>query len=637
MKKNLLVKMIGILLTLSFVLAACGQAEPEIVEKIVTQVVEVEKVVTQVVEIEGQEVVVTEIVTEIEEVVVTATPDPAMAEEMMDQPVTLNWNWSSEPPSADPSLATDTTSVDIVGNVFMSLTRFDPNTGEVIPYLATDWEAGEDADGNQTWTFNMRTDIPWVKYNPVTGETTQEVDADGNPRFVTAQDVEYGVKRTIDPNTASDYSYVLYVIKNAADVNGGSEELTLDDVGVTAVDDATVMFTLESPAGFFPAIAGMWVADPMPQWAIEEWGDQWTEAGLIVTNGPYTMESWIHGGELNLVKNPLWPDADTVQIERVEGIMINEASTAFDLYENNELDSTGVPLPQMDRVRVDDVLSQEYVSGPTPCTYYYGFNNQKYPFTDQRVRAAFSQAIDRQSLIDNVLKGGQRPATSFTYPGMFGAPEPGTVGLGYNLDAAAASLQAFLDEEGLTIDEFNELGIILMHNTSESHASIAAAVQQMWADALGVSVNVENQEWAVYLDTINKDTPIDEAPHIFRLGWCADYPDANNWVHEVFNSEAGANRLRRNCVDPNCSEVTTSEFDELTATAGKEQDPATRAELYAQAEEILAVEEAAYAPIYYYSTEQVTKPWLTRNYPGVGSNDFYNWTIDMDAKIAAQQ
>ncbi len=635
MKNNLLLKMIGILLTLSFVLAACGQAEPEIVEKVVTSVVE--KVVTSVVEIEGQEVVVTSVVEVVEEVVVTATPDPSMTDEMMDQPVTLNWNWGSEPPSADPSLATDTTSVDIVGNIFMGLTRFDPNTGEVIPYLATDWEVGEDADGNQTWTFNMRSDIPWVKYNPVTGETTQEVDADGNPRFVTAHDVVYGVKRTIDPNTASDYSYVLYIIKNAAEVNGGSEELTIDDLGVTAVDDDTVMFTLENPAGFFPAIAGMWIADPMPQWAIEEWGDQWTEAGLIVTNGPYTMESWIHGGQLNLVKNDLWPDADTVQIERIEGVMIVEASTSFDLYENNELDTTGVPLPQMDRVRVDEVLSQEYLSAPVPCTYYYGFNNQKYPFTDQRVRAAFSQAIDRQSLIDNVLKGGQIPATSFAPPGMFGAPEPGTVGLGFDADAAAASLQSFLDEEGLSIDDFNALGIVMMHNTSEAHASIAAAAQQMWADALGVSVNVENQEWAVYLDTINKDTPIDEAPHIFRLGWCADYPDENNWVHEVFNSEAGANRLRRNCVDPNCQEVTTSEFDEITSAAGRSQDENERIDLYAQAEEILAVTETAYAPIYHYSTENVTKPWLTRNFAALGPNDFYNWTIDMDAKLAAQE
>ena len=618
---------------LALVLVAC---QPETIVETVVEQVEVTRVITETVVEEGESVEVTRVVTEVEEVEVTREVEVEGEEEMMDHPVTLDWNWSTEPPALDPSLATDSTSINVITNVFVGLTQFDPNTGEVLPYMADSWEAGEDADGNQTWTFNLRQDIPWIRYNPVTGETTQEADADGNPRFANAHDVVYGVKRTVDPNTASDYAYVLYVIKNAQDINGGSEEVTIDDLGVTAIDDWTVQFTLETPAAFFPAVAGMWVAHAMPQWAIEEHGDKWTEAGLIVTNGPYAVESWVHGAELNLVKNPMWIDADSVQIERVVGVMITEASTSFALYENNELDSVGVPLPEVDRVKADPVLSEEYYSAPASCTYYYGFNNQKYPFTDQRVRQAFSQAIDRQSLSDNVLKGGQVPATSFAPPGIFGAPEPGTVGLGYDADAAVASLQAFLDEEGLTLDDFNALGVTLMHNTSEGHAQIAAAIQQMWADVLGVDVNVENQEWAVYLDTIQANTPIDEAPHVFRLGWCADYPDENNWVHEVFNSDAGANRLRRNCLDPNCGETTLSEFDEVTYQALGSQDPAERTALYAEAERLLAEVETAYAPIYHYTTVNVTKPWLTRNFPNISGIDIFNWTIDMDAKLAAQ-
>jgi oligopeptide transport system substrate-binding protein len=286
----------------------------------------------------------------------------------------------------------------------------------------------------------------------------------------------------------------------------------------------------------------------------------------------------------------------------------------------------------MDRVQADPVLGAELLIAPTPCTYLYGFVNTKPPFDDVRVRTAFAESIDRQSLIDNVLKGGQIPATSFAPPGIFGAPEPGTVGLQYDPEAAQASLQEYLDEQGITLDDFNAEGITLMHNTSEGHASIAAAIQQMWKDNLGVDVSVENQEWKVYLATINKNTPVEEAPHIYRYGWCADYADENNWVHEVFNSVAGANGLRRNCSDANCTSVGTSEFDDITAQAGAEQDPAKRAELYAQAEEILAVTEAAYAPIYHYTTVQVNKPWLTRNNPPVGGNDFFRWTIDEAAQ-----
>jgi len=540
--------------------------------------------------------------------------------------VTLNINWQTEPPTLDPSLATDTTSVDVLNNLFVGLTQFDPVSGEVSPALATDWESGTDDEGNQTWTFTMRDDVPWVKFNAETGEVVQEVDEEGEPHFVDASDVVYGFRRTVDPETGSDYSYITYVIKNAQPINSGDEAFTVEDLGVEMVDDFTVRFTLENPAGYFPAIAGLWIGYPMPQWAIEASGEEWTEPENIVTNGPYVLEEWVHGAELNMVKNPLWINADDVQIERVEGVMITEASTGFALYENNELDTAAVPLPEMDRVRADPELSEQYTSAPDPCTYYYGFTNNKPPFDDVRVRRAFTQSIDRQSLIDNVLKGGQIPATSFAPPGIFGAPEPGQVGLEYDSEAAQAAFQEYLDENGMTVEDFNAMDVVLMHNTSEGHARIAAAIQQMWTDTLGVEVRVENQEWAVYLNTIENESPLEDMPHVWRLGWCADYPDENNWIHEVFNANAGANRLRR---EP-------TEFDEITAQAAKAQDPAEREELYLEAERMLAEDEVAYAPIYHYSIENVTKPWVERNFPPLGGIDIYNWTIDMAAKEAAQ-
>ena len=535
---------------------------------------------------------------------------------LAEDPVTLNWVWTTEPPTIDPSLATDTTSVDVVGNTFVGLTKFDPISGEVAPSLATSWESGEDAEGNQTWTFTLRDDVEWVKFNAETGKVEKQ------DRVVTAQDVVYGVKRTVDPETASDYSYVLYILKNAASINGGEEGMSVDDLGVEALDETTVKFTLERKAGYFPAIAGMWVANPMPQWAIEESGEAWTEPENFVSNGPYVLENWVHGGELNLAKNPFWINADDVQIERVHGVIIEEESTAFALYENGEVDTAAVPLPEMDRVKADPALSADYYEAPTPCTYYYGFVNTKPPFDDVRVRTAFAQSIDRQSLIDNVTKGGQIPATSLAPPGIFGAPAPGTVGLNYDPAVAMASLQEYLDAEGMTIEDFNALGVTLMHNTSEGHALIAAAIQQMWADNLGVEVTVENQEWKVYLDTIGKDTDIDQVPHVFRLGWCADYPDENNWIHEVFNSDEGANRVRTDNAD----------FNALTVAAGEADDPAEREALYEQAEQMFAEEMVAFAPIYHYTTVNVTHQWLTRNLPPLGANDFYNWTLDDAAR-----
>ena len=219
---------LALLIVASMVLAACGTTAVE----------------TVVVEVEG------------ETVVVTAVPDAP------EEPVILYRNLGTEPPTADPALATDTTSVAIDGQMFMGLTLIDQETSEVLPFLATDWSVSDDG---LTWTFNMRDDIPWVKYNTATGEVDLVYDADGNQRFVNAHDVEYAVKRTINPDTASDYAYVLYIIKNAQDVNTSAEGVTLDDIGVEALDDVTVAFTLESPAGFFGSIASMWIASPVPQ------------------------------------------------------------------------------------------------------------------------------------------------------------------------------------------------------------------------------------------------------------------------------------------------------------------------------------------------------------------------------------
>lgn len=551
------------------------------------------------------------------------------APEEAEEPVVLDRNLGTEPPTADPALTTDTTSVEVTGQLFMGLTKIHQTTNEVEPFLATDWSVSDDG---LTYTFNLRQDIPWVFYDTGSAEVQLVQDENGNQRFVNAYDVEYATKRTLNPDTGSSYAYVLYIIKNAQAVNEGEEGVTLDDVGVKALDEWTVEFTLESPAGFFPAIASMWVIYPVPQWVIDSAGEKWTEPGTVVTNGPYVMTEWIHGSAMHMKKNPYWPEADSVQIDEIDFVMIVEASTAFAMYENGELDTAGVPLPEIDRVKADPVLSEEFYQAPVACTYYYGFTNNKPPFDDVRMRKAFSMSVDKQAIVDNVTKGGQIPAGHFAPQGIFGAPEIGSVGLPYDPEAAKALLDEYLAENGMAVAD---LDITLMHNTSEGHAAIAAAIQQMWLDNLGVEVSVENQEWSVYLDTIKNTTPLEDMPHVWRLGWCADYSDENNWVHEVFNADAGANRLRRGCVDDVCTEVELSEFDELTEQAKAEQDAAVREDLYFQAEKILSEEEVAYLPIYFYTTVQVTKPYLERTYPSVAPPALFEWSIDMEAKKAA--
>lgn len=615
----------GLMVIATLVISAC-QPQTVVVEKekIVTQVVK--ETVKETVVVEGTPKVVEKEVTKVVETVVTATPMPS------DEPVTLDWNLGNEPPQVDPALSTDTTSVQVDELLFLGLTDFDDVTSEVIPELATEWSVSEDG---LVWTFKMRDDVPWVRYNPATEETTIMTDEEGNPQMVTANDIEYAVKRTLDPATGSDYAYVLYIIEGAMAYNSG-EETDPETVGVNAVDDYTIEFTLRNPAGYFPGIASMWVARPVYQPVIDEYQARWVEPGIIVSNGPYVMADWKHFDSMVVVKNPHYYDADKVQIERVEMTMIVENSTSFAMYENNELDDDTVPLEEMDRVKEDPVLSEELTIAPGVCTYYYGFTNNKPPFDDPLVRRAFSAAIDRVSLVENVTKGGQLPANTFAPAGIFGAvpQDPDIAPWALDPELGKEKAQEWLAEAGYPNGEGFPT-VTLMHNTSEGHRAIAEAIQAMWRETLNVEVEVVNQEWGVYLETVRNTTPLADMPHIWRLGWCADYADENNWVHEVFNNSEGANNLRRGCLDENCTEVEELEFDRLTKEAGAEQDPVKRQELYKEAERQLSDVEAAYAPIYYYTNVRVTKPWLSRTFQNIGGQHFDKWTIDWEAKKTA--
>ena len=515
----------------------------------------------------------------------------------------INLNLATEPPTLDPALATDTTSVEVDESLFLGLTDFEDTTeAAVIPEIATKWSVSDDG---LVWTFEMRKDIWWVHYDPATKKTEKK-------RLVTAQDIEFGVKRTLNPETASDYAYVCYIIKNAEAVNSG-ESTDLDSIGVKAVDDYTVEFTLEQPAGYFPAIASMWVNRPQPREPIEEHGDLWTEPGNIWTNGAYMLDTWEHENRMVLVKNPNYYDAKNVSIEKINYVMVVEASTAMAMYENGEIDvDANPPLEDMDRIKADAVLSKELYIAPRLCTYYYGMNVTK-PGTDNvLVRQALSSSVDRQKLIDTVLKGGQEPAWSFACKGIFGqvADNPDFPGITFDPQKARDLLAEAGYAGGQGLPE-----ITLMFNTSEGHQKIAEFIQGQWREHLGISVKLANQEWKVYLKTLAEDSP-----QVYRLGWCADYPDQNNWVTENFHITKSLN-------EPKWSGPGADEFSSLCDQAALEADPEKRKELYFKAEKILCVDEAVIIPIYYYTRVVLNKPYIERTYQLVGGEHFDKWKV----------
>ena len=601
-----------ILIVASMVMAACQPApvaEPE--------------VIVQTVMVEGESQIIE----------VTATPEPAPeAKKVLN--VALG---PGDIPTLDPALGTDTSSIQIIIETFVGLTRADEVTNIVQPGMATSWDISEDG---LTYTFNLRDDVPWVKYDGVSDSVVEVMDCEGAPRMVTAFDFEYGTKRTIAPETASDYAYVLnFVLEGGNEYNSG--EGAAEDVGVKALDATTLEMKFKSPAAYNAAIAGMWIAFAQPQWLIEgddcteARGDRWTETGFHQSFGPYAMKEWVHDSYLTMVKNPFWPDTPEVPSPAIEEINLYmlDAGPAFAEYEAGGLDTSAAPLADMDRIKSDPVLSEELLIAPYFCTYYYGFNTQDAVMSDVRVRRALSMAIDRQGLIDNVTKGEQVPAQWFSRPGLAGAPTPEEypdLGVKSDPEQAAAVLQEYLDETGQAAAD---LDITLMFNTSEGHRKIAEAIQQMWKETLGLEVKLVNQEWKVYLTTIKGA----DTPQIYRLGWCLDYADANNFIYEVFALGGSANpsedgETASGGIFWDKSDPLYEAFEAKMIDAAKELDPAKRVEMYAEAEEMLVWEKAAMAPIYWYTRVTLTKPYVTRTWASGGHEHFEKWDVDMSAK-----
>ena len=563
-----------------------------------------------------------------ETVVVPATPEPAMASKKVLYDAAAFG--VGDVPTIDPALSTDTSSVQVVDETTVGLTRQNNETTAIDPGMADKWDIS--ADG-KTYTFHIRQDVPWVKWDSLKGEVVKVQNCDGQDRMVTAKDFEYGILRTLNPATASDYAYVLtFAVAGAADYNSGTVTDTAK-VGVKAIDDATLEVTFNAAAAYNANIIGMWIAHAQPQWLIEgddctnAKGDRWTETGAFQGYGPYTLKEWVHDSTLTIVKNPFWPGSDAVPQAKIEEVVFSmlDQQPAFAEYEAGNVDVAAVPLDAMDRVKADPTLSKELKIAPSLCTYYYGFNTKAPVVDDVRVRRALSMAVDRQSLIDNVTKGNQEPAQWFARPGLAGAPtmkDHPDLGIKYDPAGAKALLDEYLKEKNTTADK---LDITLMFNTSSGHQVIAEAIQQMWKDNLGLDVKLANQEWKVFLKTIIDPN---NTPQIFRLGWCQDYADANNFDKEAVGYGGSANPAGGGGLNFN-----DPDYEKLIAEAAAELDPAKRVDLYAQAEDILVNKVAAMIPIYWYTIVVETKPYVTRTFSVLGGDQHYEfWDIDMAAK-----
>lgn len=547
---------------------------------------------------------------------------PKSAAVNLDDAVTFYGYSTTELPTIDPQLGEDTVSIGYIENLFVHLTNYDLDTADIVPEAATSWTVSDDG---LTYTFTIRTDIPWVNYSPETGEVTQEVDENGDARFVTAYDFEYGMKRACDPNTGSYYSSII-----APNIVGCEDVLYYEDaenvpaelfdaIGVTAVDEETLVVELPFAAAYFLSMTPMWTLTATPEWAIEAYGDQWTEPGNIVTNGRYVLVEWNRGVSRKVARNPLMPEDMNGggNIEVFETNVVPDAATGYALWLNGEVDTSGIPDAELEAHLAE--YADETIQVPDLAVFYIAFRMTKAPFDNVHVRRAFSAAFDRETFVAEVRQGQGLPMKHFAPPGIFGAPAIDEVGVGFNPEYAREQLAeaGYPDCEG-----FPEVS--LLGYSGQSTLNWIEFAQANWSENLGCDpslITIEQQDFSDLLATTKLDD--DEAPNMWTLGWGPDYGDENNWVGDVLSCET-ALRMKREC----------NEIDDMIKAAREEADPDKRVQMYADIEEAFFGEdgEFPFMPLYLRIAFVAEHSWLERTPALFGGDQWYTWNLDTEAR-----
>ncbi|MGE5553992.1 MAG: peptide ABC transporter substrate-binding protein [Betaproteobacteria bacterium] len=479
----------------------------------------------------------------------------------------------TEPETIDPAMSTGIPEANIELAVFEGLTRIGSND-QIVPGVAYKWEVSKDG---KVYTFHLRKS-KWSNGDPVT-----------------AHDFAYAWTRALRPETAAEYAYQLFYIKNAEEFNAGKIK-DPSQLGIKVIDDYTLQVTLKAPTPFFTFLTGFPTLMPVHKKFVEADPKGWfTKPETYIGNGPFKLDKWEHNSKLELVKNPLYWDAKHVKLERIVLSLVDSNTTQEAMFETNQLDVLDdIPLPSLDRWKKD----KGYEVTPYLGTYYYIINCNK--IKDKRVRQALYLAIDRETLVEKILKGGQKPAYAFTPNGF---PDPAKKGgdfrtIGGNFLTTGdfkkdvEKAKKLLAEAGHA--DGKGLSVEILYNTSESHKRIAEFIQQQWKTHLGIdNVKITNQEWKVYLDTRDTDN-FDVA----RAGWIADYVHPLTFMD--MHVTGGGN---------NDSKWGNKKYDELIDFAKNTADQKAAFKAMHEAEAIM-MDEMPVIPLYFYTELHVFKPWV---------------------------
>ncbi|MCD2347629.1 peptide ABC transporter substrate-binding protein [Clostridium guangxiense] len=494
----------------------------------------------------------------------------------------ITYNLGANPKTIDPGLNSSVEGGIVIANAFEGLTEVDANN-QPHPGIAKSWD---ESDGGKHYVFHLRKNAKW---------------SDG--KVVTAKDFEYAWKRALAPETASDYAYQLYYLKNGEAYNGN--KVSADQVGVKATDDYTLDVQLENPTPYFLSLLAFQTYMPLRQDIVSKNANGWAlKASTYVSDGAFKLQTWKQNSKLEFVKNPYYWNKSVVKLDKLTYTVLNDATSYMSAFESGQVDIIDTPPAEQTPTLLKQGKAKTY---PNIGTYYYGFNLDPKAKLDPavakamdnvNVRKAISLAIDRNSLVKNVVKGGQIPSTSFVPSGMVGSDGKDFKQKEYfQAKGDVSQAKQLLSQAGYP-DGKGFPTIELMYNSDGNNPDIAQAIQAMLKKNLNINVTLRAVERKIQLDETTKRT----YAGISRNGWSADYADPmtflDMWVTSSGNNVTG---------------YSNPAYDKLIAKAKAETDTTKRFDEMHQAEDIL-MNDMPVVPLYEYNVVSCIKSYVKGTY-----------------------
>ncbi len=504
----------------------------------------------------------------------TDAPKPATAAPTAKGPAgnVVRVNLTSYPDNLDPQQMSTLNEIQHASLIYEGLLNLDPDL-KPIPGQAESWEV---KDGGKTYVFKLR---PGLKYS------------DGQP--LTAKNFEYAFKRAADPALAGQYQSSTFDIVGAEEYGTADPKTTppeklkelRDKVAVKALDDTTLEIRLRSPIAYFPYVAYQWFGYPVREDKVATGEDWYTKAENQIGNGPFILKELKEKEIARFAPNPNWRGPKP-QVDEIVFRYITDSKVYTEAYKNGELDIIPLVAEELETAQKDPVLSKELVRYAGSCTQALMFNITRPPFDKKEVRLAFAKAVDREAYVRDVLRGLGVVTTAWMPPGIPGYNKDAGQNLKYDPAAAKAAWQ----QAGYSGEV--KLAYAATPRTKIRFEFLAGQFQK----SLGLTTVLDPVE-PTTLTGMTKN--VETNPPVTLYGWCADYPDPQNWLSAYWRSTAFAKRYGYN----------NAELDKLMDAADIEQDSAKRIQMYQQAEKML-LDDVVVSPLYNTENSFLVKPYV---------------------------